>query len=226
MKRSAAWLTTVLATVLANVAVSMSPAFASEPATILLDFIPSSAAHGYATRMYEEIWNEHGERIIAALEARSCMPFAEAQVSAVVADAVSHSGGRNHPMRLRASYPRAMKQSTLVHELGHRHLWQLVERMNYLDGHRTLYLILDRVWADVWGEEFAEAQIRSESSWRAEYDYAAAWRWVRELAPAERVRLWNRLLSMNGFADECHDPLGFAPAATVADVHDRSGPQR
>src|SRR5690606_25260211 len=78
-----------------------------------------------------------------------------------------------------------------VHELGHRHLWQLVERMSYLDGHKTLYLILDRVWADVWGEDFAEAQVRSESAWLAEDDYAAAWRRARGRAPAGRAELWD-----------------------------------
>src|SRR5690606_20892775 len=146
-------------------------------------------------------------RIVAALEARTCLPFSEDHVAAVIADATSNSGGPDHPMRLRASYPRAIKQSTLVHELGHRHLWQLVERPSYLDGHKTLYLILDRVWADVWGEEFAEAQIRSESTWLAEYDYAAAWRWVQSIAPVERARLWNRLRWMNGFTGECSGPL-------------------
>src|SRR5690606_25260212 len=58
-----------------------------------------------------------------------------------------------------------------------------------------------------WGEDFAEAQVRSESAWLAEYDYAAAWRWARGLAPAERVRLWNRLRWMNGFSGECKGPL-------------------
>lgn len=173
-------------------------------ADIQLDFIPGTAAHGYAARMYEEIWQEYGARIIASLEARTCLPFAEQRVAAVIEDGTSHSGGPDHPMRLRASYPRPLKQSTLVHELGHRHLWQLVERLDYLDGHKTLYLILDRVWADVWGEDFAAAQIESESSWLAEYDYAAAWRWVRSLAPAERSRLWNRLRWMNGFTDDCN----------------------
>lgn len=189
------------------VGVAARPAFTAERPRVELEFIPGTPAHGYAARIYESIWNEHGERIIAALETRSCMPFREERVAAVVEDATSHSGGPNHPMRLRASYPHALKQSTLVHELGHRHLWQLVERMSYLDGHKTLYLILDRVWADVWGEDFAEAQVRSESAWLAEYDYAAAWRWVRGLAPAERVRLWNRLRWMNGFSGECKGPL-------------------
>ena len=168
-----------------------------------VDFIASSAALEYATKAYKAIWEEYGERIVAALESRTCMRFPEAQVSAVIADAVSHSGGPEHPMQLRATYAENVKQSTLVHELGHRHLWQLAERLDDVDGHKTLYLVLDRVWADVWGEKFAEDQIRSESGWRSDYDYAAAWTWARSLEPAEREALWNRLLVMNGFADAC-----------------------
>jgi hypothetical protein len=168
-----------------------------------VDFIPATAAHGYAVRAYEAIWNEFGERIVSALETRTCMPFPELEVSALVADAVSHSGGPEHPMRLRASYAPDVKQSTLVHELGHRHLWQLVERLDDVDGHMTLYLVLDRVWADVWGEEFAEHRVRGESDWRSDYDYAAAWTLARSLSAAERERLWNRLLDMNDLGNGC-----------------------
>lgn len=164
-------------------------------------FVPFTPAHDPAVRAYEAIWAEHGERILKALEVHTCLPFPEAEVSAVVADAISHSGGPEHPMRLRATYPREVKQSTLVHELGHRHLWQLAERLDDVDGHMTLYLVLDRVWADVWGEQFAENRVRDESRW--DEDYQAAWAWARSLEPRERTRLWNRLLAMNGFADAC-----------------------
>jgi hypothetical protein len=100
-------------------------------------------------------------------------------------------------MGLRASYDLDVKRATLVHELGHRHLWQLAERLTDVDGHRTLYLILDRVWADVWGEEFAAARVQGEATWRASYDYAAAWQWARALTIDERGVLWNRLLALN-----------------------------
>jgi hypothetical protein len=169
-----------------------------------VDFIPSTAALGYAAKAYQAIWEEYGERIVAALETRTCLPFPELEVAAVIADAASHSGGPEHPMGLRASYPRDIKQSTLVHELGHRHLWQLAERLEGVDGHMTLYLVLDLVWADVWGEEFAAKRVRGESGWEGEYDYAGAWAWARSLDPDERTSLWNRLLVMNGFPGTCH----------------------
>ena len=164
-------------------------------------FIASSAEHENDAKVYRDIWDEDGERIVAALEARTCMPFPESSVLATVAEAVSHSGGPEHPMRLRASYIRPVKQSTLVHELAHRHLWQLVERLPLVDGHMTLDLILDRVWADVWGEEFSNDRVRGEAGWDA--DYAAAWVWARSLGSEERTLLWNRLLVMNGFPNGC-----------------------
>ena len=160
-------------------------------------FIASSAADEYDANVYRAIWDEYGERVVDALETVTCLPFPESSVSATVADAVSHSGGPEHPMRLRRSYLRKEKESTLAHELGHRHLWQLAERLDEVDGHKTLYLILERVWVDVWGEEFAENRVRGESDWHEKY--ADAWAWARSLGSEERARLWNQLLVMNGF---------------------------
>jgi len=168
-----------------------------------ISFIAATAAHGYAVSAYETIWNEHGSQIVAALEARTCLRFPESAVSAIVADSTSNSGGPEHPMTLRASYAPAVKQSTLAHELGHRHLWQLSERLDEIDGHRTLFLILDLVWTDVWGKDFADAQVRHESEWQAGYDYAEAWTWARSLGPEERARLWNELLALNGHTAGC-----------------------
>ena len=162
-----------------------------------VEFVATTAAHESAARTYRSIWEQDGARIIAALEARSCMRFPEAVVAALVGDAVSDSGGPEHAMSLRASYDLDVKRATLVHELAHRHLWQLVNRLDDLDGHRTLYLILDGVWADVWGEDFAAARVRGEASWHASYDYAAAWDWARKLSVDQRGVLWNRLLTMN-----------------------------
>ena len=191
------------AAILLSKGLAMLACAAQAQPEVELDFFAETAAHTYAVHAYEAIWDEHGQHIVAALEARTCMPFAETEVSALIADRVSHSGGPEHPMRLRASYAPEVKQSTLVHELGHRHLWQLTERLEDVDGHRTLYLVLDLVWADVWGEQFAEDRIRGESDWLANYDYAAAWTWVRSLSPRKRGRLWNQLLRMNGFPAGC-----------------------
>lgn len=178
-----------------------------------VSFVASSAAYASAAKTYRTIWEQYGERIVKAFETRTCLPFPEPKVSAVITDAVSNSGGPEHAMQLRATYPSVMKQATLVHELGHRHLWQLARRFPEIDGHRTLYLVLDLVWADVWGEGFAAEAIRQESAWDADYDYAAAWKSARSLNLDERSRLWNGLLVLNGFPAGCtglaalNDPL-------------------
>jgi hypothetical protein len=168
-----------------------------------VDFVAATAAHESAARAYRSIWEQDGARIVAALEARTCLRFPEAAVAALIGDEVSHSGGPEHPMGLRATYDLDVKRATLVHELAHRHLWQLTERLDEVDGHRTLYLILDRVWADVWGEDFAAARILGEASWHASYDYSAAWTWARALTLDERGIFWNRLLALNG-RSYCH----------------------
>ena len=97
-------------------------------------FVALSPADQWDTRTYRKIWDEFGDRIVAAFETVTCLPFRERRVPAVVADDVSHSGGPEHPMQLRGTYTRAMKQATLVHELGHRHLWQLSERLEASTG--------------------------------------------------------------------------------------------
>ena len=175
-------------------------------ANVDIVFIPSSAADEYDAKLYQTIWEEYGERIINALETRTCMTFPESSLSATVADATSNSGGPETPMRLRRNYIGKEKESTLVHEIGHRHLWQLKRRLDDIDGHMTLYLFLDRVWADVWGEQFAEDRIRGESGWHSRY--AEAWAWSRSLRPSERARLWSQLLVMNDFPSACKDFLG------------------
>ncbi len=92
-----------------------------------VQFMPVLASHRFSVETYQSIWSRYGARIIASLERRTCLPFIEPRVGALVDDATSHSGGRDHPMRLRATYADETKMSTLVHELGHRHLWQLEE---------------------------------------------------------------------------------------------------
>lgn len=170
-----------------------------------VEFIPATPAHSHAVGAYEAIWNEHGEAIVAALETRTCLSFRETDVVAIIDDRTSNSGGPEHPMTLRAGYAPAVKQSTLAHELGHRHLWQLEERLDDVDGHMTLFLVLDLVWQDVWGEDFADAQVRQESAWRSNYGYADAWSWARSLEKKERQQLWHELLRLNGFVGSCEN---------------------
>lgn len=195
----------LVCTALVVAAIALLTAGAAQAQQPEVAFAASSTWYEYAARAYRAIWDEDGERIVAALESRTCLQFPESSVAATVTEAVSHSGGPDHPMRLRSSYRRDTKKSTLVHELGHRHLWQLVERIDGIDGHMTMYLVLDHVWADVWGEEFSNDRVQGESLWDA--NYAAAWAWARALSSQERTLLWNQLLVMNGFPNNCRSLL-------------------
>src|SRR5262249_15031436 len=69
-----------------------------------VEFIAFCAANQSDAHTYRTIWEESGERIVAAFEAVTCLPFPESIVRAVVAERVSNSGGPEHPMQLRASY--------------------------------------------------------------------------------------------------------------------------
>ncbi len=46
-------------------------------------FIASSSKSEYDANVYRAIWDEYGERIVAALQTWTCIPFAESSVSAI-----------------------------------------------------------------------------------------------------------------------------------------------
>lgn len=88
-------------------------------------------------------------------------------------------------MRLRATYPTAVKKAVLVHEMGHRIAFTL-SRSPELDDHRLLFLFLYDVWTDLYGRDFANRMVRIERKARAPYDYDAAWTWALGMSRAER----------------------------------------
>ena len=63
-------------------------------------------------------------------------------------------------MLLRASYPTETKRGTLVHELAHR----LAADVPFKgDHHELIFLFVYDVWVDLWGQPFADDQVRIES---------------------------------------------------------------
>ena len=140
---------------------------------------------------YQRIWAEEGARIVEALESRSGVSLAESRLRVQVIEAASYSGDTQRPMRLRASYSEDLKHGTLVHELGHRYLQAMSLAHSPLSEHQKLNLLVLPVWRALWGSEFAEAQIRAESRWSA--DYARAWRWARALSEEEFSTAWDQL---------------------------------
>lgn len=91
-------------------------------------------------------------------------------------------------MRMRASYPYDTKRGTLVHELSHRLISELVPKK--FEDHPVIFLFLYDAWVELWGRDFADSQVAVESRRRGIYDYEAAWKTALELSAEERSIRW------------------------------------
>ncbi|MCI0619572.1 hypothetical protein L0Y40_00855 [Candidatus Wolfebacteria bacterium] len=124
----------------------------------------------------------------STLEKFSGLSFVEQRIGAVVYEWISFSGrSPKDIMRLRASYPRDVKKGTLVHELGHRLLFGVDTSRDGLDEEKVLFLFLHDVRTEVYGKEFADAQVAIESALTGVYDYAEAWKWTLGLGTKGRA---------------------------------------
>jgi hypothetical protein len=121
--------------------------------------------------------------------------FEPGPISVVVYEGPSNSGFRTRPMKLRASYSRATKQATLVHELGHRLISELVPAS--FEDHPIIFLFVYDVWVELWGKPFADDQVAIESRRRGLYDYETAWNNVLKLSPQERAGRFKKFLAEN-----------------------------
>ena len=163
-----------------------------------MTFTSEGPAFAEATEAYRRVWSAESANIIAAFERVTRLSFFQCTIAAVVYEGISSSGNRDTPMRLRASYDADTKQSSVVHELGHRLIGPLFVRPRDLDEHRVLYLFLYDVWESLWGREFADRQVEFESALRGVYDYESAWRWALSLTREQRAARWAEVLRMNG----------------------------
>src|SRR5688572_6686763 len=149
-----------------------------------LTFVPESDTFSSAARDYTQLWTAEGDRIVRAMESVSGLTFRDTAVTVIVYEGVSMSGFRdNVPMRMRASYSPDTKKATLVHELGHRLQSGLFRREE--KEHGPLFLWLYDVWVELYGREFADAQVEIEKRRRG--PYPAAWDAALALAPAGRA---------------------------------------
>lgn len=148
-----------------------------------------------AVKEYKKIWEKDGEKIIQTLEKVSGLSFSEKRIGAIVYEGVSYSGRTtSDPMKLRANYSDNMKKATLVHELGHRLLFNIKNQPKDLDEHQVFYLILYDVWTELYGEKFANEQVKIESARKGLYDYKSAWEWVLSMNKEERVEKFKKIL--------------------------------
>ena len=136
---------------------------------------------------YSEIWREHGQMIVEALERRVGLPFKEPLVEVAVFEGISQS----HPMKLRASYDRETKGATIVHELSHRlsSEYKIPFPENSgdvpLELHKTIYLFLYDTWVELFGQDVADRQVAVESARTPIYE--SAWQWALNLSESERA---------------------------------------
>lgn len=150
-----------------------------------LSFVSMAPAHEPAANEYRTLWAAEGPRIVAAMEAATGLPFPAAPIEVIVRDGPPMTSFDGQTIRLRAGSSPAYKKATFVHELGHR-LALTLPRQAGLDDHRLLYLFLYDVWADLYGQEFADRMVAIERRMRRVYDYDAAWSWALSMTRAER----------------------------------------
>ena len=124
------------------------------------------------------------------MEHVSGLTFPEPEIEAVVYEGISRSGSAGSPMRLRASDPAATKKATLIHELGHRLQSPLFRKED--EEHGPLFLWLYDTWIELYGREFADAQVAVEKRRRG--PYPAAWDEALALSPRQRAERWEAIV--------------------------------
>jgi hypothetical protein len=150
-----------------------------------LSFAPADSRFAGEAAEYRQMWDQEGERIVAALEAATGLAFPPTPVEVIVSDTPPMTSYDGRSIRLKATYSEPYRLATLVHEMGHR-LALTLPRSADLDDHRLLYLFLYDVWTDLYGKAFADRMVRIESRIPGGYDYAAAWSWALGMTRAQR----------------------------------------
>jgi len=158
-----------------------------------INFVPEGPEFAAATEEYQAIWKAEGDLIVNALQKATGLVLEPGPIQAIVYEGVSYSGYRERPMRMRASYPSDTKRATLVHELSHRLISDVAPR--HVDQHPVIFLFVYDVWLELWGKEFADAQVAVESARRGRYDYESAWRDALALGAAARAERWSKLVA-------------------------------
>lgn len=155
-------------------------------------FVPHDDRFATGAAEYRQIWEREGERIAAALEEATGLTFPQLPIEVRVGASAPMTAYDGRTMRLRASYSPLYKKATLVHEMGHR-ISFLLPRTTELDDHRLLYLFLYDVWADLYGQPFADRMVSIERQIGPSYD--ASWTWALAMSRAERQERLRNLRS-------------------------------
>ena len=161
---------------------------------VRVQFVAQGDTFARAAREYEQLWATEGPRIVEAMERVSGLGFvsptyADTVITANVLERASESGFRASPMVMRASYPFDTRRATLIHELGHRLQSGLFRREE--ESHPPLFLWIYDVWVELYGREFADAQVAVER--RRGGPYPAAWDQAMALSAGERATRWKAI---------------------------------
>ena len=172
------------------------PLLAQAPAPSLkVNFTASADDFRAATEEYREIWAKEGARIVAAMERATGLHFEPGPIEVSVYEGTSYSGERGgRPMLLRASYQTDTKRGTLVHELGHRLAADVPFKS---DHHELIFLFVYDVWVDLWGQEFADSQVKVEGLRKGIVDYDGIWKRTLAIPAAERARRLREITGQN-----------------------------
>ena len=146
-------------------------------------FLVPDGGFAGAAEEYRRLWDDEGNRIVAALERETGLTFPDAPIDVIVSDGRPMTSYDGRLIRLRASYSPLYKKATLVHELGHR-LALALPHPRGMDDHKLLYLFLYDVWTDLYGRPFADRMVSIERRIADHYDLA--WSWALRQTREER----------------------------------------
>ena len=143
---------------------------------------------------YAKIWHDEGVLIVDTIKSIGGFEKNEEHIEATIIEAMS----RSHPLTLRASYDLVTKKATLIHELTHRFcvfnnvgIPETNNGDSNLKSHKQIDLILYDIWVDLYGIDFANHQVKLESS-RQEF-YQQAWEWALSKNKQQRQKLFKTL---------------------------------
>ena len=162
---------------------------AEQKTTVSINFVPESDKFVGAAKEYRGIWLKNGEKIIKTIEQVSSLNFLIRQLEATIYEGKSQS----HPLRLRASNSKEIKQTALIHELCH--ILFVDNHLKFeLEIHKVLNLILYDTLEDLYGKGLADNNVQAESKLSPEYK--EAWEWTLAFNKEERGQKLEELLKI------------------------------
>lgn len=163
-----------------------------------INFLPESNLRDYSEVVaeYEKLWIEEGEKIVKSIEKLSNLKFQETEINAIVYYGSLPS--RSRPLSLMVKDSRERSLSILIHELGHRVISGNIRRKKIkstisIDAHKLLDLILFDIWADLYGQNFANSAVQWEKKIPRK-EYKEAWEWALSFGKEERAKKFKDLL--------------------------------